>query len=167
MLSGRNARRVVFGAINVRTGHRLLLPHPKQRSEDFQAFLQLIHEHYRGWQVWLLLDQDSSHTAGGSVLLARELEIVMLWLPKRCPELNAMDHLWGDAKDNVCANHQEPSIDHLLTCFVRYMQGLSLKNPDGRRVYYRRISGSGRNVKFNLPTCLEDLPGITRRIGSF
>ena len=125
VLSGRNARRVVFGAINVRTGHRLLLPRPKQRSEDFQAFLQLIHEHYRGWQVWLLLDQDSSHTAGGSVLLARELEIVMLWLPKRCPELNAMDHLWGDAKDNVCANHQEPSIDHLLTCFVRYMQGLS------------------------------------------
>ena len=125
VISGRNARRVIFGAINVRTGHRLLLPRPKQRAEDFQAFLRLIHDHYRGWPVWLLLDEDSSHTAHGSVGLARELEIGLIWLPKRCPELNAMDHLWGHAKDEVCANHQDTSIDHLVESFIRYIQGLS------------------------------------------
>jgi len=124
-LCGRNARRVVFGAIAVRTGHRLLLPRRYQRGEDFRAFLELVHEHYRGWEVWLLLDEDSSHTAHASVGLARELEIGLLWLPKRCPESNAMDHLWGHAKDEVCANHQDSSIDHLADCFIRYIQGLS------------------------------------------
>jgi transposase len=125
VISGRNARRVLFGAINVRTGHRLLLPRRYQKGEDFREFLRLIHDHYRGWPVWLLLDQDSSHTAHGSVGLARELGIGLLWLPKRCPELNAMDHVWGHAKDEVCANHQEPSIEHLVDRFIRYIQGLS------------------------------------------
>lgn len=125
VLSGRNARRVLFGAIHVRTGHRLLLPRRRQRAEDFQAFLQFVHEHYRGWPVWLLLDEDSSHTAHASVGLARELQIGLIWLPKRCPELNAMDHLWGHAKGEVCANHQDPSIDHLVDSFIRYIQSLS------------------------------------------
>jgi DDE superfamily endonuclease len=125
ILSGRNARRVLFGAIHVRTGHRLLLPRRRQRAEDFQAFLQLVHDRYRGWPVWLLLDEDSSHTAHASVGLARELGIGLIWLPKRCPELNAMDHLWGHAKDEVCANSQAPSIDHLVDGFVRYVQSLS------------------------------------------
>jgi transposase len=125
VLSGRNARRVLFGAMHVRTGHRLLFPRPRQRAEDFQAFLQFVHEHYRGWPVWLLLDEDSSHTAHGSIGLARELQIGLIWLPKRCPELNAMDHLWGDAKDEVSANHQDPSIDNLVDSFIRYIQGLS------------------------------------------
>ena len=75
--------------------------------------------------MWLLLDEDPSHTAHGSAGLARELEIGLLWLPKRCPELNPMDHLWGHAKDEVCANHQEPSIDHLVDRFIRHIQGLS------------------------------------------
>jgi transposase len=123
-LCGRNARRVVFGAIAARTGHRLLLPRRRQRGEDFRAFLELVHEHYRGWEVWLLLDEDPSHTAHASVGLARELAIGLLWLPKRCPELNAMDHLWGHAKDEMCANHQDSSIDHLVDCFIRYIQGL-------------------------------------------
>src|SRR5208337_1209232 len=125
VLSGRNARRVLFGAIHVRTGHRLLLPRSRQRAEDFQAFLLFVHEHYRGWPVWLLLDEDSSHTAHGSIGLARELQIGLIWLPKRCPELNAMDHLWGDAKDEVCANHQDPSIVHRVDSFIRYIQNLS------------------------------------------
>jgi transposase len=125
VLSGQNARRVLFGAINVRTGHRLLLPRPKQRAEDFQAFLGWIHDHYRSRPVWLLLDGDSSHTAHGSVGLARELGIGLIWLPKRCPELNPVDHLWGHTKDEVCANHQEPSIEHLVDRFIRYIHGLS------------------------------------------
>jgi len=39
MLSGRNARRVVFGAMNLVTGHRLFLVRERQYAKDFQAFL--------------------------------------------------------------------------------------------------------------------------------
>jgi hypothetical protein len=48
---------------------------------DFQEFLGLIHERYRGWQVSLLLDGDSSHIAKRSRRLARLLEIALVWLP--------------------------------------------------------------------------------------
>jgi hypothetical protein len=124
-LSGRNARRVVFGTVHADTGHRLLLPRAHQRGDDFRAFLRVIAAHYRGWEVWLLLDEDSSHTAHESQRLARELASGLLWLPKRCPELNALDHLWGHAKSKVCANHQDPTIESLVHRFIRYIQSLS------------------------------------------
>src|SRR5438309_8854394 len=53
-LCGRNARRVIFGAMNLLTGTRLLLSREYQRAGDFQAFLRVVHHHYRGWHVALL-----------------------------------------------------------------------------------------------------------------
>ena len=125
VLSGRNARRVVFGAMNLRTGTRLFLVRQHQTQKDFQAFLKMIHDHYRGWHVAMLLDSDSSHTAGGSQQLAREFNIELLWLPKRSPELNPIDHLWGQAKDIVSANLQYATIDDHVAAFIEYLQALS------------------------------------------
>ena len=93
---------MVFGAINLRTGTRLLLPRARGRGADFRAFLGLVRSRYRGWHVALLLDGDPCHTARASL---REAEgMTLLWLPKRSPELNPMDTLWGQAKDLLNAN---------------------------------------------------------------
>ena len=124
-ISGSNARRVVFGTINMDTGHRLFLVRKRQKGEDFRAFLPVIRSHYRGWHVALLLDEDSSHTAAGSQELAADLGIRLIWLPKRCPELNGMDHLWGHGKDHVCANRQYAGIDEEVDRFVGFLGGLS------------------------------------------
>lgn len=124
-LSGANARRVVFGTINIATGHRLFLARRRQRGEDFRAFLAVIRGHYRAWDVALLLDEDPSHTAQGSQDLAAGLGIELIWLPKRCPELNGMDHLWGHGKDHKCANRQYASIDEQVEDFMGYLHGLS------------------------------------------
>jgi hypothetical protein len=124
-ISGYNARRVVFGAINIGTGHRLFLARVRQRGEDFRAFLPVIAGHYRGWHVALVLDEDPSHTAQASQALAGELGVKLLWLPKRCPELNGMDHLWGHGKDHMCANKQYETIDGEVDRFIRYLKGLS------------------------------------------
>lgn len=122
LISGWNARRVVFGAMNLRTGKRLFLARQHQRQHDFQTFLELIHQHYRGWYVALLLDENPSHTAGRSQQLAHDLQIELLWLPKRSPELNPMDELWGQAKDVVSANLQYPTIDDHLKAFMEYLE---------------------------------------------
>jgi hypothetical protein len=124
-ISGWNARRVVFGAMNLRSGKRLFLARQHQRQHDFQAFLELIHKHYRGWHVALLLDENPSHTAGRSQQLADKLQIELLWLPKRSPELNPMDELWGQAKDVVSANLQYPTIDAHLHAFIEYLEFLT------------------------------------------
>ncbi len=125
LISGRNARRVLFGTVNIDTGHRLFLARKRQRGEDFRAFLALVASRYRGWHVALLLDEDPSHIAQDSQKLAKELGMRLIWLPKRCPELNGMDHLWGHGKDHMCANKQYETIDGEVNRFIRYLQGLS------------------------------------------
>jgi DDE superfamily endonuclease len=125
MLCGGNARRVVFGAMNLRTGYRLFLPRERQRAADFQAFLRVLHDRYRGWQVALLLDEDSSHTALGSVRLADWLDIELLWLPKRAPQLNPLDTLWGQGKDIISASKQYGSIEEQVDRFLTFLKSLS------------------------------------------
>ena len=124
-LSGWNARRVIFGAMNLRTGHRLLLARKRQRAADFQAFIRLVHQQYRAWPVALLLEEDPSHTARSSVALATELDMTLIWLPKRAPKLNPMDTLWGQAKDVVSANKQYHSLDEQVERFLAYLCGWS------------------------------------------
>lgn len=127
LLSGWNARRVVFGTMNLITGHRLFQVRLHQRAEDFQAFLHCVRGHYRGWHVTLLLDGDRSHTAQASQSLADQLGMRLLWLPKRAPELNPMDTLWGQGKDVVSANKQYVTIDDQVDLFISYLYGLSNK----------------------------------------
>lgn len=122
-LSGRNARRVVFGTMNLRTGTRLLLPRAKGRSGDFRALLGEVRSQYRGWHVALLLDEDPCHTAQVSL---REAEgMTLLWLPHRSPELNPMESLWGQGKDVVSANRQYRTIEEQVDRFLDYLYGLS------------------------------------------
>lgn len=126
-LSGWNARRVVFGVMNLVTGHRLFQVRLHQRAEDFQAFLKWVHGQYRGWHVTLLLDGDRSHTAKSSQALAARLGMRLLWLPVRAPELNPMDTLWGQAKDVVNANKQYAIVDEQVDLFISYLYSLSNK----------------------------------------
>ncbi len=125
LLSGHNAKRVLFGTVNIRTGHRLWLVRVRQRAVDFCAFLELLHRHYRAWHVLLLLDENPSHTAKVSTALAQEYQIQLEWLPKRSPHLNPMDHLWRDAKGVAAANRQHHSVDDLATHTVTYLDSLT------------------------------------------
>src|SRR5262249_20769506 len=65
-LSGANAKRVLFGVLNIDTGYRLLLDRQRQRGADFRAFLRVVRRRYWGRHIAMVLDEDSSHTAGAS-----------------------------------------------------------------------------------------------------
>jgi hypothetical protein len=58
----------------------------------------LVRHQYHAWHVALLPDEDPSHTAKSSVALTREMGMTLIFLPKRAPELNPIDTLWGQAK---------------------------------------------------------------------
>ena len=124
-ISGYNARRVISGVLNVRTGHRLWLVQVCQRSVEFQEVLRAIHYHYRGWRVVLFLDEDSSHTAQASQACAADLGIELCWLPVRCPELNPLESLWRYAKAKRCVNRQYASIEQQTQRFLQELKSMS------------------------------------------
>ena len=128
-ISGKNDQRVLFGALNVATGHRMLLRRAKTGAADFQTFLRdLRTKHYRAGQpIWLLLDKATCHTAAGTLALAARLDITLLWLPRQCSELNAMDHLWRQLKDDLAANRQRADIDSLAAQAEAWILGLSVQ----------------------------------------
>jgi transposase len=126
-ITGRNAKRVLFGAINPRTGHRLILRTPRMRQEDFQAFLRHLRSHYPGRPLWLILDRAPCHEAHKSQTLAGRLDIGLLWLPTQCPELNPVDHLWRELKRLIAANRQFRTIDAEAENAERWFLGLTAR----------------------------------------
>lgn len=72
---------------------------------------KVLHQKHREW--------------GGSIQLAAWFAIELLWLPKRMPQLNPMDTLWGQGKDVICADQQYSNLDEQVDRFRRYLEGLS------------------------------------------
>jgi transposase len=113
-VTGRNAKRVLFGAINTQTGHCVVLVRKSAGGADARAFLAELRQRYRkAPTIWLLLDRAPAHTDVRTLRLAGELGIELVWLPKQWPELNAMDHLWKELKRLLAANRQAANIDEL------------------------------------------------------
>jgi transposase len=124
-ISGRNDKEVLFATINLRTGHRIVLRQPAMRQGYFQVFLRLLRRSYRRRPIWLLVDRASAHTAPKSRAVAQALDITMIWLPKQCPELNAMDHLWKTVKADISANYQFSTIDEHVSFIQDYILQLT------------------------------------------
>jgi transposase len=125
-ISGRNDQRVLFGALNVSNGRRLLLRRAQACAAAFQAFLRYLRQRYRAAQpLWLLLDKAPCHVAAGSLALAADLDMTLLWLPRQCSELNGMDHLWRHLKADLAANRQRPTIDALAEQAEAWVLALS------------------------------------------
>ena len=123
-ITGQNARRSLFGAVDLCSGRRVFMARAHQRLADFHAFLRRLRAGTgRVGDLWLLLDNHGSHKSASSVKLAAQLGITLFWLPKQCPELNPVDHLWGCLKNRLAANRQFPSVDdqarHALTWLHR------------------------------------------------
>lgn len=121
-LSGYNAKRTVFGSINISSGKRLYLLTEHSAGEDFRTYLRYVRGHYRGWNVVMLIDGDSCHTANETEAYAKEIGIKLMRLPIRCPELNPMEGIWRDAKKTICANRQYASIEEEAARFFTYLE---------------------------------------------
>jgi len=110
-ITGNRAKRILHGAINIRSGEVLLLITPEWAQEEHQTYLAMIRAHWRGWNIVLFEDKASQHTAPRSLQLAQRLRMEVRFLPKATPELNAMDHLWRHAKRETQGNRPPQAID--------------------------------------------------------
>ena len=126
LITGENAKAVLFGTINPRTGHRVVLVRPKAGGEDACAFLREVRRHYPGVAtIWLVADRASAHTDHRTQALAATLRVRFVWLPKQASELNAMDQLWRELKRVIAANRQFPTITALAVAAMLWVRMLS------------------------------------------
>jgi transposase len=152
-VSGRNAKRVLFVGLNLRTGHRVALIRSRNTIEDFIVFLELLRRRYRHRPIALLLDGAKYHTHPRSQRRAAELDITFFVLPRQSPKLNPLDHLFSKLKDRAAANRQLEPIDELARWAVQWI--LSLTNAQALGM------AALRAPRFWLYHLLKNFPGPT------
>ena len=69
----------------------------------------------------------SSHTAAASLRLAQKPGIELVWLPKQCPNLNPVEHLWRELKGRMAANRQFDTTQDELREAQAWVQHLTLQ----------------------------------------
>jgi DDE superfamily endonuclease len=110
-VTGSPAKRVLHGAINVRSGDVAFLITAGWDQATQQAFLRLIRAQWRGWRIVRFEDRGSPHTAAASRQRAKALHMTVRFWPTATPELHAMDHLWRHVQGRVLAHRAVTSID--------------------------------------------------------
>lgn len=115
---GHQRWRRIFGAYNWATDEIVYLVTVKRNSEAFSAFLEhLVHQHTspRPWVI--VLDNGSIHrsppTQAAFALL--EGQLLPLFLPKYCSQLNPIERFWKHLKPSACANKLFTDMDALVT----------------------------------------------------
>lgn len=124
-ITGNRAKRIIHGAINIITGDLLLLITQVWDALTHQYFLEMIRAHWRGWRLILFEDRGSPHTAEDSLELAADLGLKLRFLPRACPKLNAMDHLFRFVKGQAVADRPTLTIERSADAACRYLYEMS------------------------------------------
>jgi hypothetical protein len=110
-ITGNRAKRILHGAINVKSGDVALLITEEWTKETHQTFLAMVRSHWRGWNIVLFEDRASQHKSPESLAYAKQLGIEVRLLPKATPELNAMDHLWRHTKREAVGSRATQTVE--------------------------------------------------------
>jgi putative transposase len=122
---GKNRKRYLAGALDVRTG---VLHYVEGEKKDSWLFVQLLGQLYRHYKrakvIHVILDNygihDSKLVAWG--LLQAKGRIKLHFLPPSCPNDNKIERVWEDLHAEVTRNHTCPDIDSLLAEVRDYLQ---------------------------------------------
>jgi len=126
-ITGNRSKRIIHGVINIITGELLLLITEVWDEVTHQYFLGMIRSHWRGWQIIIFEDRGSPHTSEESVEEVAALGIRIRLLPRACPELNAMDHLFRSVKGEALADRPTQTIDQSADAACRYLYNMSCR----------------------------------------
>ena len=88
----------VYGAVAPTTGERFCLERPSLNTESFQLFVDTFAQAFPNSLNLLLLDHSGIHRAQQLMLPSN---VRLVFLPPYCPELNPIERLWRDLKDDL------------------------------------------------------------------
>lgn len=115
---GRNAKRYVAGALDVRTKELIWVEREKKDTMLFILMLWELVQHYREAKViHVILDNYCIHSTR-QVELSLDTEegqrLRLHFLPPYCPDHNRIERVWLDLHANVTRNHQCDTMQELM-----------------------------------------------------
>jgi transposase len=131
VISGRNDRRVIHGALNAASGEMVASIQPRSRQDECIAFLGTLGAVRPETPKLLIWDNAPPHHPKRVQEAATAARITLAWLPFRSPELNPDEDLWRLAKAQVAANRpyrdEAPGtvVQALAEQAVQHIQALS------------------------------------------
>jgi putative transposase len=119
---GQNAKRGLFGALNLRTGTWFYQLTAHKRSADFLAFLGVLAAAYPTGRLYVLVDNASIHTSKAvQQWLAAQGRVGLLYLPTYSGHrLNPVEKVWWALKDKIAANRAFRNLAELDTAIRGY-----------------------------------------------
>lgn len=107
----------IFGAYNWRDGRVSYQTKERKNSDSFIEFIKhIMLTEYPDVKVIMVMDNASYHRSKASMaalsLFEDRLEVV--WLPKYCPFLNAIERFWLQLKTLAAANRLHHDMDELI-----------------------------------------------------
>lgn len=119
----------VYGAVAPTTGEHFFLELPYLNADNFQIFVDAFAQEYSDSLNLLLLDNGGLHTAKQ---LRLPDNVRLVFLPPYCPELNPIERLWRDLKDDLAweqfdevAQQREAVADELRAYDSQTVQSLT------------------------------------------
>lgn len=128
LISGRNARRTILGALHPGTGELVRTLRPRSRTDDVLAAVAALGAVRPGAPKLLVWDNASPHQPHRVRDAAREVGITLAFLPFRSPELMPLEDLWRGLKATVAANRCYASLDDLAERAVAWLDDMSAED---------------------------------------
>lgn len=125
VISGRNGRRVLHGALQAATGELVHLIRERSRQDDWLAFVEELGKVRPAVPKLLIGDNAPPHHPKRVLAAAAARHITIAWLPFRSPELNPCEDLWRLMKAVVAANRCFQDLDALAHHAVAWLDALT------------------------------------------
>lgn len=125
LLSGRNARRVVHGALHPGSGELVRVVRARHRADDSLAFVAALGAVRPQVPKLLLWDNAPPHQPHRVREAAQAAGITVAFLPFRSPELMPLEDLWRGLKADIAANRAYPTVDDLAAHAIAWLDAMT------------------------------------------
>ena len=125
LISGRNTRRTILGALHVGTGELVHTVRERCRTDDVLAAVERLGAVRPGVPKLLIWDNAPPHHPHRIRDAARDAGITLAFLPFRSPELMPLEDLWRGLKATVAANRCYDSLDELAARAVAWLDTMT------------------------------------------
>jgi transposase len=124
LISGRNKRRTILGALHVASGELVRMVRERCRTDDVLAAVEALGMVRPAVPKLLIWDNAPPHHPHRVRDAAEAAGITLAFLPFRAPELMPLEELWRGLKQTVAANRGYASLEELADRAVAWLDAL-------------------------------------------